>query len=185
VYDSEHQNVVLFGGRSTQVENDLWTYSFEDNIWTEVSQAGQPDSIYGHSMVYDSLNSMLVVFGGRQSYFLTTELYNQTWTYDHTENEWTQMNPIARPTQRVLTAMTFDSNENRVFLFGGICNIPTVEEELSDELWVYEFHSNEWRMISQDMSSNLLVRIELILLISGVLALVLIVIVYRRSVRSN
>ncbi|TFG29843.1 hypothetical protein EU527_15290 [Candidatus Thorarchaeota archaeon] len=185
VYDSEHQNAILFGGRSALVENNLWTYSYEANTWIEVSQGDGPEEVYWHSMTYDSLNSMIVVFGGRQSHYLTTDLYNQTWIFDQSENSWTQMHPVVSPTQRVLASMTFDSIENRVLLFGGICDIPTVEDRLSDEFWAYDHQSNEWTIINQDMASNPPIRIEHILLISGVLALVVIIIWYRRSVTSN
>jgi hypothetical protein len=60
-----------------------------------------------------------------------------------------------------------------------------VEDRLSDGFWAYDLQSNEWTMINQALASNPPIRIEHILLISGVLALVVIIIWYRRSVTSN
>lgn len=180
VFDSENQNVVLFGGRAGQVTNDVWVYGYEDNSWTEILQDEPPDEIYGHSMAYDSQNSKIIVFGGRHSYYLTTDVFNQTWAYDQSLNEWEQMNPETYPSERVLTSMTYDSVNNRTFLFGGFGDIPIEESGIFNDLWTYDYEDNEWTLIGQDSPISF-TGIELILISLGVLVLVVIILKSRRK----
>ena len=66
----------------------------------------------GHALVYDSRRGISVLFGGQAS----TEL-GETWEWDGTT--WALRQFAIAPPPRVYPSMTYDSQRDRVILFGG------------------------------------------------------------------
>jgi len=68
-------------------------------------------------------------------------LTDQTWRYDYSLNTWSYAGPLApSPSARMLHAMAYDAESDRVILFGGL-----VEGwGSSDETFVYDVASNRW-----------------------------------------
>jgi hypothetical protein len=86
------------------IENGInWTMQTSDNF---------PPARYGHAMVYDSLRSVTVLFGGLRSTW-----FDDTWEWDGTN--WTQIFPADKPPRRLAHAMAYDSDRGVTVLFGG------------------------------------------------------------------
>jgi hypothetical protein len=139
-YDSQHNQVVLFGGiDSSNTElNETWVW--DGTNWTNVTPANpsnSPSVRFGFSMVYDSTHHEVVLFGGQGC----CSQLNDTWLWDGLN--WanvTPSNPADSPSAREYPAMAFDSAHNQVVLFGGITNT-----ELGD-MWLWD--GTVWAPIS-------------------------------------
>src|SRR5439155_1602023 len=90
----------------------------------------------GSGMAYDSHADRVVLFGG---YNEAGSFSDDTWTYDFNTNTWANMEPAAGPLARRLPAMAYDSDSDRVILFGGYGWGGNY-----DDTWAYDFNTNNW-----------------------------------------
>ena len=102
----------------------------------------QPKSIpskrWLHAMAYDSESDRVVLFGGTDSNFDLGD----TWAYDLNTNAWTNMDPATRPGARGYHALAYDSQSDRIVLFGG--KTDNKQRGISDETWAYDLNANAW-----------------------------------------
>ncbi|MEI6309141.1 MAG: kelch repeat-containing protein [bacterium] len=137
VYDNQSKKTVLFGGRTDSgYLNDTWAYDEVTNAWTNRNPTNPPPPRNSHAMVYDSQNGKVILFGGLDDY---GNLLNDTWAYDYISNTWTNRNPTNPPLVRMDDAIAYDSQSNKVILFGGWGN----SGKLSDT-WAYNYATNTW-----------------------------------------
>src|SRR6266571_4518123 len=120
-YDSQSDRLVLFGGASTSAGvllllNDTWAYAFNTSTWTDMSPAIAPPARYGHAIAYDSESDRVILFGG-SSY--GNAVFNDTWAYDFNTNTWNEVSPKSSPLARSYHVTAYDSESDRVILFGG------------------------------------------------------------------
>ncbi len=142
VFDSLNNKIVLFGGftsTSPYYNDETWVYDISSNTWTQMNPATKPSARYGHTMVYDSTNNKVVLFGGWDD----TNRFDDTWVYDLAGDTWTQMNPVTKPSARQNHAMTYDSTNNKIVLFGGNDG-PTRFQDT----WVYNIAGNIWTQMN-------------------------------------
>jgi len=108
------------------------------NDWTNMNPGSGPSARFGHSMVYASWSDKIVLFGGRT----VAGQNDQTWVYSYNTNTWTFKWQSYAPSPRYLHSMAYDSQSNRVILFGGY---------LSDFLmdtWAYNPSGDYWSEVS-------------------------------------
>jgi len=135
-YDSESDRIILFGGHADAggVRGDTWAYDFDANSWAQMTPGVAPSARSNPAMAYDSQSDRIVLFGGHND---GTDL-DETWTYNFNTNTWTDMGPAVRPSARIVAAMAYDSQSDRVILFGGYAG-----PRLGDT-WAYDFNTNAW-----------------------------------------
>ena len=133
-YDMESDRIILFGGSvgMPSVYNDTWAYDFNTNTWTELAPEVAPSSRAGHTMAYDVESDRIILFGG---YSGLSDL-DDTWAYDFNTNTWMELSPNSRPPPRTWHATAYDSDSDRVVLFGGL--------DSKDDTWSYDFNANVW-----------------------------------------
>src|SRR5207249_318598 len=131
-YDSAADRVILFGGTVSGRgdSNETWAYDFRANAWADMART--PPARYGHAMAYDSQSDRIILFGG----WTGTQQSNDTWAYDFNANTWTDMAPATSPPGRYLHAMAYDSQSDRVILFGG--------DGGYNDTGAYEFDAETW-----------------------------------------
>jgi N-acetylneuraminic acid mutarotase len=151
VYDSTNQKIILFGG-STGVAGeelgDTWSYDFATNTWAELRPITKPSQRFSPSMVYDSVSQKIILFGGAHG----TAFLDDTWIYDCPNNQWTQVFPETKPPIRHSHAMIYDSENQKVILFGGY----GAGDILLNDTWIYDYKNNNWAELTP--SSFLLAR---------------------------
>jgi hypothetical protein len=132
---------VLFGGQGTNSQfNDTWTYTTAAG-WTQVSPATSPSVRSNGCMVYDSVNSIWVMFGGSNEYTYDTA----TWTFNGTT--WTKAvagGTSATPCGRIGAQMSFDVTSGKTILFGGIganANYPL------NDTWSFNGATSTWTQL--------------------------------------
>lgn len=122
VYDSQLQRVVLFGGydgNNTRL-NDTWVLN--GSTWSQLATTGvSPPAREGHAMVYDNQLRRVVLFGGYDGSTLVAtpaSLPRGTWILSG--DVWSQLQSEGvEPDARKDFAMVYDSQLNRIVLFGG------------------------------------------------------------------
>lgn len=145
VYDPINQRTILFGGRATSILDDTWIYYYGNNSWTELNPTGRPDTRYWHGMVYDSNNHKVIVFGGRHA-GAPGEALEDTWIFDPSTNEWTEVLPLNYPSNRMDFSMVYDFNSHRAILFGGF----RFPGNTHGDTWAYAYGSNSWSIMKGD-----------------------------------
>jgi len=152
-YDEHNQVAVIFGGTyydpmiGMTYLDDTWEYDYGTNTWTNITKPTRPPLRSDHDMAYDSENKVIVLFGGWFDNGITEPInYDDTWEYDVTTKDWNQVFPSPKPAGRDSHAMTYDSANKRVLLFGGI-SAGMVPNQY-DDTWAYDASSDSWNQIS-------------------------------------
>ncbi|MEE9173624.1 MAG: kelch repeat-containing protein [Thermoplasmata archaeon] len=133
-YDSGADRVILFGGAQT------WSYDFNDNTWTDLSPAEAPLGRFNHALAYDIESERVILYGGDLG-TRAGEGRADTWSYDSNANTWTNVTPDLSPPRRDATALAYDSESDRIILFGGKTppgNFP------QNDTWAYDTNTNTW-----------------------------------------
>ena len=121
--DPLSQNVLLFGGRSTESNvllSDMWVLS--DTTWIEIVPSSSPPPRAEHALAYDSNRRRVVLFGGCADAGETGcrsggAVLADTWEWDG--NRWLQRRVETSPPGRDSHAMAYDAAHGQVLLFGG------------------------------------------------------------------
>ena len=91
--------------------------------------AASPLPRYYSSLVTDTKNNLLVLFGGHGG----TMALGDTWVFDPAKDQWRMSRSAAHPPLAVMVCMDFDAKAGLVFHAGG---------------WVYDAAKDEWRTVT-------------------------------------
>lgn len=132
--------VVMFGGYyydgNFQYYNDTWVYDFSDNLWYNMNPQEPPPARCETGMAAISSTDKIILFGGNLGEFNRSD---DTWVYDFSDNQWTEMNPISKPTTRDNHAMATICNDDKIMLFGA-----HGFNMYGWETWIYDLSESEW-----------------------------------------
>ena len=147
-YDPEYNEVIFHAGvhNPTTVCDDMWAYNFTANNWYELHPSGGPVTGYGHSFVYDEINKVGVLFGGR----FYSQLKNDIWLFNRSSLTWSQKVPTTKPMERYHTGMVYNPNDNTFIMFGGDNELVTSRS--MDDTWIYNYQSNVWTEVETSTS---------------------------------
>jgi len=138
VYNPTSDRMVIFGGGEGfpgPCVNDLWVVTHINSVggkpaWTQFAASGTlPGIREGHSVVYDSVNNKMIVFGGSNC---SGTFYNDLWILSNADGStgtptWAQVTPIGTgPTARTQASAVYDSVNNVMTVFGGGTTTTTV-----------------------------------------------------------
>ena len=112
-YDSNRQEVVLFGGIGNSFLGDTWVWNGTD--WIMKSPVNSPAARGVAAMAYDPVHQKTVLFGGDALVNGGQSALADTWVWDGVN--WTQMHPLVSPSARSTAQMAWDGS--RLILFGG------------------------------------------------------------------
>lgn len=133
-YDAESDRFILVGGHrggGDPVMRDTWAYDFNNNTWEDLTQPGFWWASSA-SMAYDAQSDVIIHFGGERDAGIT----NETWSYDYNANTWTDMMPTVRPPVQWMQDMAYDSESDRMILFG--------KGGIGSDTWSYNYDANAW-----------------------------------------
>src|SRR5262249_50925527 len=136
VYDSVNHVTLLFGGQTGgyadgKTINETWSYDYTRNAWSKRSPTTAPPPRAQAQACYDSVNGVLIVFGGHAEVYPKRwdgRTYEDTWVYDYKTDTWTNMKPKnSPPAGSTVRFMAFDPLNNvAINVVGG-------------KTWVYRF----------------------------------------------
>lgn len=137
VFDPSTKKVIAFDGTT-------WGYDATANMWKALSPKSRLKSARkGASMVLDSSNGKLLLFGGTDM----TKWYNETWSYDPVTNGWMNLQPAGDvPPGRSDAGMAYDPTSEKVILFGGV----DADFNCLSDTWSYDPATNSWTKLATD-----------------------------------
>lgn len=150
IYDSQRDQLVVFGGQARGFFSDVWAYSPATNAWRQLAtdNAG-PSNRYGHSGVYDAKRNRLIISHG----FTSAGRFDDTWAFDLASNRWTNLLPAGSlPLRRCLHHAVLDPAGDKMYLYGG-CASGFGPCPLAD-LWELDLASNRWTLLSNIDGGN-------------------------------
>ncbi len=144
IFDVTALQMLVFGGNGANgVLNDLWSLgkSGSNAQWTNITPSGTPPSPRkGHSAVYDSTNSRMIVFGG--SLAAPSSCANDVWVLSNANGvngtpAWTQLAPTGTaPAPRAFQSAVYNPAANTMIVFGG-SNCQTGENaQFFNDVWI-------------------------------------------------
>jgi hypothetical protein len=144
-YDPGRERTVLFGGSASSNFDDVW--EFDGERWERLCGAGTtctgPSARRMHALAFDEVAKTIVMFGG----FDGTDLSDQLWEWNGTS--WRQRcgegTICSGPTARYGHSMMWDSNRQRIVVFGGCTagNGATCTTD-TDEVWEWNGSTRDW-----------------------------------------
>ena len=147
-YDSHADRVLVFddGGR-------MFAYDADGDVWTDLKATHNPRGRWVARMAYDAESDRTILFGGIDSSqtndssdFMNPEdptlgvAFDETWVFDFNTSSWTQLTPSLHPAGLSTQSMTYDSESDRVILWGALQNPESV-------VWTYDLNANSWERI--------------------------------------
>lgn len=117
-YDAASSSIVLFGGHGTgtSVLGDTWKWN--GTTWIPQSPANSPSPRIAASMAFDVNTGTVLLFGGIAGSNPGASVLGDTWRWNGTTNNWTQMSPGTSPSARWRASMVSDDSTGPL-LFGG------------------------------------------------------------------
>ena len=125
-------NEIIFYGSGT----DTWSFSCATQTWSHVVTSVNPGNHYSHGMAYDSDENVVVLFGGFGGDSMESD---DTWIFNCTTREWSEVFPIDPPLERYGLVMAYDETVQKVVMTCG--NSP--QGHLEDTWW-YDVSTNTW-----------------------------------------
>src|SRR5258706_3602104 len=137
-YDPTSNSLIVFGGSdcSGGYFNDVWVLSNANGEggssgWTPLPPSGTPPAPrQSGSVVYDSTNNVLMVYGGDAG----GSPFGDVWILSNANGSggtptWTQLAPTGTaPMARTGHTAAYDNTNNRMIIFGGITNGVTLTD---------------------------------------------------------
>jgi N-acetylneuraminic acid mutarotase len=154
IYDSTNEKVILFGGSTNndRLLADTWTYDSNTNVWEQMLTAVHPAARNCHTMFFDPIDDIAILFGGQVHNQSTTNNHwfsNEIWAYNYDRNEWSELNGSNRPEPRYRHTMTYDTFGQQALLFGG-----SNGDSVLGDTWIYDYPQNQWTKILSEVSPS-------------------------------
>jgi hypothetical protein len=159
-FDPIRRVIILFGGLddSHNYLGDTWEWNTVNKTWTNVTPAGVSPSVrQGARLVKDALNDRMVLVGGTNGnhFFPLPPAFGPsndvtgTWAFNLNAHTWSQLTPASSPAGqfagRTFAAVGYNSDTNRVTLFGGIGFAPGMSSgTVLDFTDTWELQGNTW-----------------------------------------
>jgi hypothetical protein len=132
-----------FGGvaGSSNVVNELYEYNPVNGLWTQKGQSGGPSARCAAQVVYDKINNLLWVYGGRDRANPGGNQFNDLWSYNPNTDSWTQK--VDGPGARSDAVAVFNTITREIIVYGGYIG---GTEFSSNQVHVYNTQTNLWKM---------------------------------------
>lgn len=147
-YDAKADRTIYYAGiQGTYPEYaavaETWAYDANAGAWTNLQSANTPLGYVDGGMAYDAKADKVILFGGFKNGNINQAI-NETWVFDYGTNSWKQMQPAASPPGMGWPALAYDSESDRVLVWGGWPSMSAKPTLQRTSLWAYDLTSNTW-----------------------------------------
>ncbi len=123
---------------------ETWSYDLTTGSWTRRMPEVQPETTpenprFGTPLTYDAESDRIILFAGGSPW----HMYSDTWAYDADTATWELMAPESSPSPRAMYATAYDSESDRVLLWGGF----TGTDENDVQMWAYDYNTDSWEAL--------------------------------------
>ncbi|MGY5853067.1 MAG: kelch repeat-containing protein [Candidatus Thorarchaeota archaeon] len=138
VYCNETNEIILFGGFGY---TDTWSMNCYTQIWSEVETTTNPGVHHSLDLAYDPQSNCVILFGGFNVSGWDTD---DTWKFNCTSREWTELEPTTVPLARYGHVMAYDESINLIVLTNG----NTAYQGHQDDTWTFNVTANTWTEVT-------------------------------------
>jgi hypothetical protein len=138
VYCDVTNEIIMYGGVTT----DTWSFDCESQTWSEIETDENPERRFMHSMAYDPLYNAVILFGGFGPDGFETD---ETWMFNCTSREWSELFPSEHPLARYGHCMVFDNSIDRIILTCG-----NTDQGHQLDTWAFDIGSVTWTEVDTD-----------------------------------
>ncbi len=144
-YDSVNNRMIIWSGQGAaqSLFNDVWSYSFASNQWTQLwpdgNTAGVPMKRYGTASVFDPVNRDFVTFAG----FTNTGRFEDTWTFNIDNMTWQERTNNPHPPKRCLHAAVFARDQRKMVMYAG-----QHDTGYHDDIWTLNIDNYTWQNVT-------------------------------------
>ena len=142
VWDERRGSMLVLGGHASShfiYYDDLWIYEASEAqrgpLWNQLHVA--PAHRHGHTAVFDSDSSTMLIFGG--SY--TTKTYDELWLYSLLNFTWTLVSSAIKPEARVYHSAVWDGDHQLMLVHAGENGFRL------EDLWEFRLQFQSWRQV--------------------------------------
>jgi N-acetylneuraminic acid mutarotase len=95
IYDSERDQLVLFGGAdegaffSADYHDDIWAFDIDAMVWQQLDQDNSPDGRFWSGFVYEEVTGQYLLFGGHDDQNLGNR--NDLWAFEPDGVGWVSL----------------------------------------------------------------------------------------------
>jgi len=140
-YDTDTDQLIIYGGESTDAEPQMWAFSLEGYTWARLRPPSMPSPGRCNTpLVYNEKYGKVIMFSG-MGYDSTFP--GDTWVYDVAGNSWTRMTPDESPHGRYGHALFYDPVSESTLMFGGHW-FEGSGEGFGEDVWRYDYGSDTW-----------------------------------------
>lgn len=149
--------IIMYGGEANQraSHKDTWSFNTATNIWTDLDPEVHPSNVGGATAAYDvESDKIIFYFSTRLSNTAPNGLIrlSQTWAFDVATNTWSDLMPGKSPFGLMGARMAYDSESDRIILFGGADFTIFPGSPYFDETWAYDYNTNTWEQMESQQS---------------------------------
>jgi hypothetical protein len=135
--------VVVTPYNGGQNYTDVATYDVATNSWSTYRATGGPIDVFSAAVVWDTLAHRLLLFGGCYG-VEGCRTSGDIWSYDPATHSWAYLPPNGpAPAPRYSPSAAFDTNDNRLLVFGGGYSTGFVSGDYND-VWSWDSLSHTW-----------------------------------------
>lgn len=143
-YDIESDRIVLVAGQGNHcAKPEIVTSIFDlnTNAWQMLqTDASEPQG--EGPMAYDTQSDRVIQYIGIPPGCSNFSGVGQTWAYDTNTNTWMDMEPSESPFGLIGARMVYDSESDRMILFGGL---NADDFSVIHDTWAYDYETNSWK----------------------------------------
>jgi len=143
---TKYENNLIFGGAGLngRLFQDLWSFDLESMSWSSNSNfsLNSPPPLSDHSVVFDSTNGEMYVFGGKT---LDGTVSNNLWALNIRENKWILVlngSSIANPIPSPRMAHTAVLTQDAMIIFGGSSG-----KQILNDIWKLDLERLSWQQL--------------------------------------
>jgi hypothetical protein len=148
VYDSQADRFLLYCSSGSDTGSRIIEYDLGSDKWINRESANTPQGAHITRMAYDAESQKTILIGGI-SFTTPEQQFEGTWAYDYATNAWTQMNPKTQPPGLYQHELAYDSESDRVILWGGRVWTGNwggdwTSSPTTNLVWAYDYNSDTW-----------------------------------------
>ena len=142
VYDDNAECLVLFPGFVKHgwsidlITNDLWTFDLKQDEWTY-------EGLCFSDTIITRQGLTTITYDTESDKYITFDRDGRTLSFDLEDGKWTEMHPETSPTSRAGQGMTYDSESDRVIMYGGFGG-RGVNDPVFSDTWSYDYNTDTW-----------------------------------------